>query len=1019
MTVRRLAVALVLTLLADPAVSFADTASWCDGSASLATADATIGASEYPGMSSGVGSGFGGVLGAGVDMYVDSDGAGNLAWAFSAAGGCTALTDAIVIYIDSVPGVGITNTSQLTDVGDPGRRAVSGTNGTDSSDLAFASGFGADYAIVIEDASASLFELVAGGPLAFAGSLTRAPSSGFGASCVKELNGISMADLGSQAGNPIRWVATLINPSTAFRSNEFQGIATATAPAANIGAAAHALAAGDWSSFVSNPPDEAGFRGDYYYTSFDGFGGTGIAAAPTCAQLSSESWAITGFNDGDVAFGGTNTTTPGDYTRGSSPGGVGAGGLFAFRTSVNDPSLGIQPGGDDASPGTFTLRVLNASTNAIVAVDVRSTIFVFNDQGRSQSFAADWSTDGVAFTPLPGFTMTTPLAADTPAAWVGTAATGSASGFSIAPGAYFYLRFTTDDAGGSGSRDELAIGDVLLVPTYSACGDGSLDLGESCDDGALNGTTTCGCQTDCTYTIATTGCSAGTAGPCDAMDECDGAGACTPMFLTGTVCRPATAGPCDVAETCPGGTAACPPDGFAAADTVCLASSGEPCDADDVCNGVDATCPSAVAATGTSCRASTGACDLGASCDGVATTCPASAPAPAATACRPSSGACDLGASCDGVALACPASTPAPSTTVCRPDVGTGCDVADNCNGVSLTCPADAVRAVGVICNPASGACDVADVCDGSTSACAPAFATAGTSCRASTGTCDLGATCSGSSATCPASAPAAAGIECRGSAGVCDPAELCDGASIACPSDALLSGITCRSSTGACDAAELCDGTDPACPADSSAPDGTACADGTACNGAETCMAGACTTGAAVDCDDGDVCTADMCAEPAGTCDHAAVTGCCNLDSECDDGDPSTVDTCVSNACVNAMMDGGTVDGGTVDGGTVDGGTVDGGTVDGGTVDGGTVDGGAVDDGGMTGTDAGRIDAGAPADDAGMRDGGTRDAASIDAGDGMTDGGCSCRAAAPRRTPSAWLLVGLGLALAVRRRRR
>ncbi len=54
--------------------------------------------------------------------------------------------------------------------------------------------------------------------------------------------------------------------------------------------------------------------------------------------------------------------------------------------------------------------------------------------------------------------------------------------------------------------------------------DGTVDPGEECDDGTANGTTTCGCQSDCTYTPADTACDDGLF--CTEGETCDGEGAC-------------------------------------------------------------------------------------------------------------------------------------------------------------------------------------------------------------------------------------------------------------------------------------------------------------------------------------------------------------------------------------------------------------------------------------------------------------------------------------------------------------
>jgi len=56
------------------------------------------------------------------------------------------------------------------------------------------------------------------------------------------------------------------------------------------------------------------------------------------------------------------------------------------------------------------------------------------------------------------------------------------------------------------------------------CGDGTIDAGEQCDGGADNGSTTCGCQTDCTYTSTGIDCDDDLF--CTVEENCDGTGYC-------------------------------------------------------------------------------------------------------------------------------------------------------------------------------------------------------------------------------------------------------------------------------------------------------------------------------------------------------------------------------------------------------------------------------------------------------------------------------------------------------------
>jgi len=73
------------------------------------------------------------------------------------------LNDALVIYIDSVPG-GFSDTSSFSDDADGARSAISGyTSWGGRSTMTFATGFLPDYAVAIENGYASLFGLASGG----------------------------------------------------------------------------------------------------------------------------------------------------------------------------------------------------------------------------------------------------------------------------------------------------------------------------------------------------------------------------------------------------------------------------------------------------------------------------------------------------------------------------------------------------------------------------------------------------------------------------------------------------------------------------------------------------------------------------------------------------------------------------------------------------------------------------------------------------------------------------------------
>ena len=88
-----------------------------------ATVDGDVGAGEYVGLSNGINSGFGDVVGQSSQLHVDSD-ATTLNWGLITGGG--SLNDRVVIYIDvDGGGGGYANTTTFTDNADGLRAAIS------------------------------------------------------------------------------------------------------------------------------------------------------------------------------------------------------------------------------------------------------------------------------------------------------------------------------------------------------------------------------------------------------------------------------------------------------------------------------------------------------------------------------------------------------------------------------------------------------------------------------------------------------------------------------------------------------------------------------------------------------------------------------------------------------------------------------------------------------------------------------------------------------------------------------
>ncbi len=237
----RLLAACGMMFLASPAS--ANSTAIVDLTAGTATNDGNVSPGEYVGSSAGINSGFGDQIGATSRLHVDSDAGGNLN--FGITSGNNPVSYFVVVYFDSIPG-GSATTASFNDSLDSSRQAASGTNGTTAAVLQFAPGFEADFALVIDSSSALLFRLTELGPHVFVALPT------FNMSPLEiEVSGLTTADLGLDPGDSFDYIATLLNPAAAFRSNEFQGVAQSTVGSTNPGSSAVSLASGDSNRFTT------------------------------------------------------------------------------------------------------------------------------------------------------------------------------------------------------------------------------------------------------------------------------------------------------------------------------------------------------------------------------------------------------------------------------------------------------------------------------------------------------------------------------------------------------------------------------------------------------------------------------------------------------------------------------------------------------------------------------------------------------------------------------------------------
>lgn len=332
-------------------------------------------------------------------------------------------------------------------------------------------------------------------------------------------------------------------------------------------------------------------------------------------------------------------------------------------------------------------------------------------------------------------------------------------------------------------RTNSLVGVGCAPPT--GCGDGVVNLGETCDDGIANGTTACGCQMAvCTYVTAGTSCGSATDDECTDPDSCDGAGLCADNDeAVGTACGDASDGDCTNPDACDG-AGVCLAN-HESEGTACGSASDTECTNPDACDdagsclvndeAVDAPCGDA---SDTECTDPDG-CDGAGAClvhdalfgspcgDGTGTDCSAPDGCDGAGSCLPNH---------MGEGEPCGDAT---DTTCTDPDAcdgaggclvndvsdGAGCDddgvecTADECAGGACVHPAlDAGTACG---DAVDDDCTDPDICDGAGS-CLPNHVVDGTACE------DDGLFCTGESA-CAAGA-------CEADTPPCDPeTETCD----------------------------------------------------------------------------------------------------------------------------------------------------------------------------------------------------------------------------------------------------
>lgn len=195
------------------------------------------------------------------------------------------------------------------------------------------------------------------------------------------------------------------------------------------------------------------------------FQGTGIAKVAEPGQLDSDSWAFTGFANGNIAFGGESPEDS-SYENGVSDGDVDETGIYAFNVSetAENYTLGIKPGGTDFNPGTITLRLHNRTSAAITSLSIGYKVYIKNVENSSTKVGFSHKLESV--TPFNDVTIVDVIseaAADLNPSWKAYYRVVTLTGLNIPADKYYNLRWSGSLVSGTGAQDEFGIDDIEVI----------------------------------------------------------------------------------------------------------------------------------------------------------------------------------------------------------------------------------------------------------------------------------------------------------------------------------------------------------------------------------------------------------------------------------------------------------------------------------------------------------------------------------------------------------------------------
>lgn len=150
--------------------------------------------------------------------------------------------------------------------------------------------------------------------------------------------------------------------------------------------------------------------------------------------------------------------------RGVKSNSVTTGGCYAWNLGEEDHAIGCQPTADDFTPGWFAVEITNGTRTAVGKITVRYDIVCRNNEDRSSAIHLEYSSVSAPFTSAAGTGFTSEAPAELSADWSTNSFTCNISPTNpIQRCGCLNLRWLCEDAGGSGSRDELGINNLSIM----------------------------------------------------------------------------------------------------------------------------------------------------------------------------------------------------------------------------------------------------------------------------------------------------------------------------------------------------------------------------------------------------------------------------------------------------------------------------------------------------------------------------------------------------------------------------